>query len=144
MTSELVISPAHSDNEILDTRDVMCQLRPHLSIDDYEATIRRMMSSDGYRLVALRDRGLVRAVAGYRLMEMLTYGRIIKVDDLATEERFRSRGYGRSLLTWLKEEGRRHGCSELHLDSGVHRDTTHRFYFREGLTINCFHFRTAL
>ena len=35
-------------------------------------------------------------------------------------------------------------CDQLQLDSGVQREQTHRFYFREGLTINCYHFRIDL
>ena len=48
------------------------------------------------------------------------------------------------LLDWLKAEARRLECAEIHLDSGTQREDAHRFYFREGLTINCFHFRQKL
>ena len=34
--------------------------------------------------------------------------------------------------------------SELQLVSRVTRERAHRFYFREGLEIACFHFRVAL
>ena len=77
-------------------------------------------------------------------MEMLYCGRILYVDDLNTDERYRSQGYGRRLLDWLKQEAKEKGCDELHLDSGVQRGQTHRFYFREGLTINAYHFRIPL
>ena len=53
-------------------------------------------------------------------------------------------GYGKRMLDWLKEEGRREGCSELQLISRVTREQAHRFYFREGLGIECFHFRAKL
>ena len=71
------------------------------------------------------------AVAGYRFMEMLFAGKTLYVDDLNTEETRRSRGYGKTLMDWLK---RRRGarCVQLQLDSGVQREQTHRFYFREG------------
>jgi len=47
-------------------------------------------------------------------------------------------------LDWLKAEAKAQGCNELHLDSGVHREQAHKFYFREGLTISAYHFRIAL
>jgi hypothetical protein len=47
-------------------------------------------------------------------------------------------------MDWLKREAKEHGCVQLQLDSGVQREQTHRFYFREGLTINCYHFRIDL
>jgi GNAT superfamily N-acetyltransferase len=139
-----MVREATTDEVILATREVMRQLRPHVPFDDYLAIVKRMKQTDGYHLAALYDRETVRAVAGYRYMEMLFCGKILYVDDLNTDERYRSKGYGKTLLDWLKAEARAHGCGQLHLDSGVQREQTHRFYFREGLTINCHHFHVAL
>ena len=139
-----MVRKVSTDEQILATREVMRQLRPHLPLDDYLKTVKRMQQSDGYKLAAVFDEGSVRAVAGYRFMEMLYSGKILYVDDLNTDERHRSKGYGKVLLDWLKAEARAQGCAQLHLDSGVQRERTHRFYFREGLTINCYHFHTAL
>jgi GNAT superfamily N-acetyltransferase len=100
---------------------------------------------EGYRLVALHDdAGTVRAVAGFRCFEMLYVGRLMYVDDLSTDAAARSQGHGRALLAWLKDEARAQGCAQLHLDSGVQREAAHRFYFREGMGVNCLHFRIEL
>jgi GNAT superfamily N-acetyltransferase len=139
-----MIIQATSDEEILATRDVMLQLRPQIAPDVYLPTVRRMMETDGYHLAALRVEGVIRAVAGYRFIEMLYCGKILYVDDLNTHQTSRSLGYGQSLMDWLKAEARQHGCSQLHLDSGVHREAAHRFYFRERLTISAYHFRVIL
>jgi GNAT superfamily N-acetyltransferase len=133
-----------TDEEILATRDVMLQLRTSLPLQEYLPTVRRMMQSNGYCLAALYEKDDLRAVAGYRFMEMLYSGRILYVDDLNTDERQRSRGCGRALMDWLKGEAKANGCIQLHLDSGVQREQAHHFYFREGLAINCHHFRVAL
>jgi GNAT superfamily N-acetyltransferase len=138
------IEEALSDEQVLATRRVMLQLRPNLAADEYLSTIRRMMQADGYHLAALYDGGTLQAVAGYRFMEMLYCGRIMYVDDLNTDEKARSKGYGKELMEWLKAEARAHGCSQLHLDSGVQRESAHRFYFRERLTVNAYHFRVTL
>lgn len=138
------IAIAKTDEKILETRDVMRQLRPNIAHDDYLPTVRRLMQNDCYTLVALREEGRVRAVAGYRIMEMLYCGKIMYVDDLNTDDSRRSQGFGKALMDWLKAEARAQLCGELHLDSGVQRENTHRFYFREGLTVNCFHFRIIL
>ena len=134
------IARAQTDEEITATFEVMAQLRPDLRREDYLATIRRMMTAERYRLAAVVEEGVVRAVAGYRPVEMLYSGRILYVDDLVTDERARSGGHGRRLLGWLKEEARALGCVQIHLDSGVWRAPAHRFYFREGFTILGFHF----
>ena len=139
-----MIIEAITDEQILATCEVMRQLRPNIAPDDYLPTVRRMMQTDGYHLAALSDAGTVRSVAGYRFIEMLYCGRIMYVDDLNTDENARSQGHGKALLDWLKATAREHGCGQLHLDSGVQRESTHRFYFRERLTINSYHFHVDL
>lgn len=133
-----------SDEEILSAREVMLQLRPHIPRDLYLSTVRRMMETDGYLQSAVIDGGAVRAVAGYRLMEMLYCGRLLYVDDLVSDVTARSSGYGRALVEWLMDEARAQGCVELHLDSGVQRKDAHRFYFRERFSITGYHFTIPL
>jgi len=102
------------------------------------------VSATGWELLALREAGTVRAVATYRVMNTLYCGRMLYVDDLVTDERLRSRGYGARLVARLKDEARALGCTQLQLISNVKREDAHRFYFREGLGIECFHFRATL
>jgi len=135
----MILQP-ETDEQIASTWPVMHQLRPHISADAYLPTVRRMMETDGYRLVAAVDDGVVRAVGGYRVLEMLYCGRILVVDDLVTDEAARSGGHGKAVLDWLRAEAGRLGCSQVHLDSRVTRDRAHRFYFREGFTILGYHF----
>ena len=140
----MIIDHAESDDQIAATFDVMWQLRLHLVREEYVRQVRDLMASDGYRLAVLTDDGAVRAVAGYRYMQMLYCGRLLYLDDLVVDERVRSHGYGHQILEWLKSEARRYGCAELQLISRVVREQAHRFYFREGLGVECFHFRVGL
>jgi GNAT superfamily N-acetyltransferase len=139
-----VIIACETDEQIAATHPVMRQLRPHIAPPDYLPTVRRMMETDRFRLAAALVDGRVRAVAGYRVMEMLYCGRILYVDDLVSDEAARSTGLGKALLDWLKAEGRRLGCAQIHLDSRVTRADAHRFYFREGVPILAFHFAADL
>lgn len=93
-----MIVKATTDEQILATRAVMRELRPTVPVDEYLATVRRMMQTNGYHLAALYIEETVRAVAGYRFMEMLYCGKIMYVDDLNTDERYRSKGYGKALM----------------------------------------------
>lgn len=135
---------AETDDQIASTFAVMRQLRPHLEQAQYVPLIRSLMASDGLKLLVLSEQGQVRAVASYRVMNMLYCGSLIYIDDLVADERARSRGYGAQLISRLKDEGRTLGCSEIQLISRVTREHAHRFYFREGFGIECFHFRVAL
>ena len=42
------------------------------------------------------------------------------------------------------EQARAEGCREVQLDSRVHREAAHRFYFRKRMAISSFHFTLAL
>ncbi len=132
---------ARSDDEIAATYDVMAQLRPHLARDAYVQLVRRL---EGFHLAAVVEDDVVRAVAGYRYMEMLYCGRLMSIDDLVTDERVRSRGHGKLLLDWLKAEASRMSCAEVQLISRTSREQAHRFYFREGMGIDAFHFRVTV
>ena len=93
---------------------------------------------------AVTEEGHVRALAGFRLEEMLAYGRYLYVDDLITDESERSRGFGALLFDRLKSIALAEECAALHLDSGVQRCGAHRFYFREGMHIPSYHFSMPL
>lgn len=126
----------------------MQALRTHLR--DRQEFVRRVdevQRPAGYRLVgAFEDGTDALAIAGFRIGENLAWGRFLYVDDLSTLPEARRRGYARGLLDWLLEEGRRQGCDQLHLDSGVGlaRAEAHRLYLNAGLVIASHHFACDL
>jgi GNAT superfamily N-acetyltransferase len=134
------IRAATSDRDIRRCWPVLRQLRPHLAEEDLLPAVRRM-EPHGFRLVLAEDEaGDVRAVAGYRVTEMLRTGLMLEVDDLVTDAGARSSGYGKALIDWLVAEAQSLGCSVVELDSGVQRHDAHRFYFRHGMHILGYHF----
>lgn len=133
-----------SDTEIRTTFAVLRQLRPHLTEEGHLETVKRMQHSTGYRLAALIEGGQVRCVAGYRITEHLAWGRLLSVEDLVTDEHFRSKSYGKQMFDWLVGEAKRNDCEHLHLECGVQRPETHRFYIRERMSIVGYHFSMAL
>lgn len=137
------IRVCRSPGEIERCFPVMAELRPHLAPDAFQDRIARQQA-EGYRLAYLEHDGVVRAVAGFRFLEMLAFGRSLYVDDLVTRAADRSRGYGDRLFDWLVDEARRTGCAMLHLDSGTQRIDAHRFYFRKRMAIRSFRFQLDL
>ena len=132
-----------STNEQIDACfAVMAELRPHLKASEFVATVRRM-EPEGFRLAFLQSDGVVQAVAGYRIIEMLRTGRMLEIDDLVTAAAARSGGFGKALFQWVIEQARAEGCSVVELDSAVHRADAHRFYFREHMHVLGFHFSTS-
>jgi GNAT superfamily N-acetyltransferase len=140
----MAVQRMQSDEDILRTREVMLQLRPHIEPAQYVATVRRLMERERYQLAAALDGEAVRAAAGYRIQETLYCERLLLLDDLVTDENARSAGHGHELMEWLRTEGRNEGCKQIHLVSRVHREDAHRFYFRERFAIHAFFFVTDL
>jgi len=100
--------------------------------------------TEGLRLAFLQAEDQVRAVAGYRIHDLLFSGRTLYVDDLVTRAADRSRGFGGELFDWLVAEARRENCHAFTLDSGVQRYDAHRFYMRERMKISSYHFALDL
>jgi GNAT superfamily N-acetyltransferase len=134
---------AQTDADIRECWLVMAQLRPHLKEKDFVAIVRGQFE-EGYRLAFIRRKRKVAAVAGFRVLSNLFWGRFCYVDDLVTDEQARSQGLGKELLDWLCEFARSEGCQRLELDSGVQRFAAHRFYLRQRMWISCHHFSLEL
>jgi GNAT superfamily N-acetyltransferase len=129
-----------SRKEIAATYEVMHQLRPKLSKADYLKLVNELSRDFGYRLMALKLDGQVKCVAGFRMCHSLGWGKYLYVDELVTDARTRSRGLGTRALAFLAEYARTNGCGQLRLDSKLNRHRAHRFYLRERMDIECFHF----
>lgn len=137
------IALATNDDEIQRCFSVMAELRPTLRESDFIARVKRQQQ-DGYHLAFLTDKKVVKAVAGYRFSESLSWGKFMYVDDLVTAEKFRSRGQGQKLFKWLVKQAKSRNCDQLHLDSGVQRFNAHRFYLASRMDIIGYHFAMKL
>jgi GNAT superfamily N-acetyltransferase len=125
--------------------EAMRELRTNLS--DEQSFVRQVdevQRTEGYRLIAAFEAGATgpSAVAGFRTCHSLSWGHYLYVDDLSTKSSDRRRGHARKLLEWLIEEGKRLGCDQFHLDSGVelNRADAHRLYLNAGMVISAHHF----
>jgi GNAT superfamily N-acetyltransferase len=106
---------------------VMHELRTHLDEDGFVELVREM-APQGYRLLALRGGGTIKALAGIAHLTNLYYGRHIWVYDLITTANARSRGYGEALLGHVERLARELNCDTVALASGLQRLEAHRFY----------------
>ncbi|HEY9673552.1 MAG TPA: GNAT family N-acetyltransferase [Waterburya sp.] len=140
---ELQVKFADSDIDLARCFSVMVQLRSHLTQPEFVSRVKRQQQS-GYFLVYLEQEGSIKALAGFRLLEMLAHGKILYVDDLITDAEERSKGYGGALFDWLVNYAKAQNCDAVQLDSGVQRTEAHRFYFSKRMHISSFHFYLQL
>ncbi|WP_205137407.1 GNAT family N-acetyltransferase [Virgibacillus halotolerans] len=106
----------------------MKQLRTHLNKNEYLELVKEAKEVDMYRMIALYHGEKVVAVAGYKPMITLYYGRFVWVCDLVTDELERSKGYGEKLLTYIHNWAEEHDYKSVALSSGLQRIDAHRFY----------------
>ena len=118
------------------------QLRTTLP-SDYAGKMKRVFAG-GARMCVGVDGADVTGVAVYRVYENTFQGRQLYVDDLVTDEKRRSTGVGRTLLSYLEQKARMADLENLALDSGTQRQQAHKFYFREGMVVTSFHFGKRL
>jgi GNAT superfamily N-acetyltransferase len=118
------------------------QLRPQIPAN-YAEKMQRVFAGGGRLLVAVETERVV-GVAVWRSTENTFAGRYLYVDDLVVDESRRSCGMGSLLLGRCEAIARELECSALVLDSGTKRTQAHKFYFREGMTIDSFSFRKRL
>ena len=123
---------------------VMRELRTHLTSEGEFVFRVERQQAQGYRLAALEVEGEIRAVAGFRVYEKLSAGRLLYVDDLVTRAKDQSNGYAGQLFDWLVDCAQIMGCAQLQLDSGVWRHGAHRFYLGKHMEITCHHFDLKL
>lgn len=123
---------------------VIRQLRPHLPGE--QAFIEQVQRQivEGYHLVYCEDKGDVRALAGFRFLEFLAWGKVLYIDDLITDSETRRNGYAGKLLKWIIEQGKKAKCHQIHLDSGPQRHDAHRLYLNHRFKIIGHHFALDL
>lgn len=137
------IKIAESEAEIRDCYETMCELRPHLSEENFVTQVLRQMRESNFRLVYLND-GEIKAVGGIRVAEWLAGGKSLEVEDLVTKENARSSGCGGALFDWIVEYAKRENCNQIKLVSHVTRYGAHKFYLRKGMKIEAHYFLLAL
>ena len=137
------IALAQAEADIARCYPVMVELRPHLNAAEFPAQVQKLQAT-GFHLAYLEEAGEVRAVAGFRYLESLAWGKVLYVDDLVAAEATRSRGHGGQLFDWLVTQAKQNNCDEFHLDSGVQRFGAHRFYLARRMDITCHHFALKL
>jgi GNAT superfamily N-acetyltransferase len=143
-STDLRIVPIESAADLKRVYPVFAELRPHLDEASFIAQVQRQRVQYGYTLVAGEVGGRAVTGAGYRVVENLSWGKALYLDDLVTAAPEHGHGYGGALLDWVIAEARRLGCRQFHLDSGPQRHAAHRLYLGRHLRISAFHFSTEL
>jgi GNAT superfamily N-acetyltransferase len=129
--------------ELFTIYDLLKQLRPALSYEEFEDLIYDMRHME-YKMIGLFEKQELISYAGVAVQTNLYHKRHLYIFDLVTDEEYRSRGYGKSMLAYLKDYAKMAACENLVLSSGLQREDAHRFYEVEGFEKKSYLFVKAI
>lgn len=135
----MVIQSCTTEKDILNCREVLHALRPHLIAEDFLPMVQEMMT-EGYQLASIEENGKVVAAIGFRYMQYLYNGKHLYIDDLSTLPETRGKGYGGMLLDYVAGIAKEKGYKVITLDSGYLRTDAHRLYLNKKFTLVAHHF----
>ncbi|MET9614941.1 GNAT family N-acetyltransferase [Kitasatospora indigofera] len=133
------IREALDEGEVRSCWPVFRELRLNIPSEELFVDRWRNQRAEGYRIVLLEREGEVQAVAGFRILHSMAWGRILYLDDLGALSDQHGGGLGTALLRHVQQLARDAGCEAVHLDTGHQRHRAHRAYLRNGFVFDSHH-----
>ncbi|MDP4683729.1 MAG: GNAT family N-acetyltransferase [Crocinitomicaceae bacterium] len=131
-------------DEMLQTLDVLQELYPSLTPENYLADLKEMLPNNRYGQVAVFDGDTCVGVSGYWIGTKLWCGKYLEIDNLVVSAKVRSKGVGKMIFDYLAEKAQEEECSMVSLDSYTSNFKAHKFFYNEGFAPKGFHFINIL
>jgi GNAT superfamily N-acetyltransferase len=131
-------------DEMLQTLDVLQELYPSLTPENYLADLKDMLPNNRYGQVAVFDGDTCVGVSGFWIGTKLWCGKYLEIDNLVVSAKVRSKGVGKMIFDYLAEKAKQEECSMVSLDSYTSNFKAHKFFYNEGFAPKGFHFINIL
>ncbi len=128
---KMIIKELKEQSNWLEAFPIIKQLRPHLTEQSYLEYVIDAKKKHHYLLYAIYEGEKIVACVGFMPMTTLYYGHFVWVCDLITDEKYRSKGYGEKLLSFVHDWAKKHGINTVALSSGIQREEAHKFYLNK-------------
>ena len=123
--------------ELYTAYDVLKQLRINLSYEEFEDLIYDMRDMQ-YKMIGIFDGDELITYAGVNVQTNLYHKRHLFVFDLVTDEKYRSKKYGKMMLEYLYDYAKMGMCENIVLSSGLQKVDAHKFYEGHGFSKKSF------
>ncbi|SIS38659.1 GNAT family N-acetyltransferase [Salimicrobium flavidum] len=114
--------------EITQAFAVVNELRTQLDLNKYLELVTEAMETDNYHMYGMVEEDEIVAVAGFKPMITLYYGRFVWVNDLVVTSEKRNNGYGEMMLHFVEQWAAQNKYDHVALSSGLDKPEAHRFY----------------
>ena len=125
--------------ELYTVYDVIKQLRVSLSYKEFEDLIYDMRHME-YKMFGIMNGEELITYAGVSVQTNLYYNRHLYVFDLVSDEKYRSKGYGKMMLEYLDDYAKTCMCKNIVLSSSFEKEKAHGFYENNGFKRKSFIF----
>ena len=132
-----------TEDELKYCYKIMHQVREDLSEKDLSKIISEQIKN-GYKLAYVLEDKQVICVAGFSILQKLSLGKHLYIDDFVTDKSVKSTDAGKALLDFLKIYAKQQECRSIELDSLVQRYDAHKFYLSQDMQIVSHHFSIEL
>lgn len=126
-------------DEMLKYHEVICQLYPNLSIENYKSMLEKMLPNNYFQVGVFEDAKCI-AICGYWLGTKLWCGDYLEYDNIVVHEDFRSSGAGKIIFEYLTKKAIDLKCNMMSLDSYTSNFKAHKFFYNQGFGPKGFHF----
>ncbi|NBX38042.1 MAG: GNAT family N-acetyltransferase [Flavobacteriia bacterium] len=129
--------------DMLGTYEVLTELYPSLSLEQYREELRFMIQHN-YSQIAVLEQQVFVGVSGLWLGNKLWCGKYLEIDNIVVSEKTRSKGVGKMMVDFIEKKARELGCNMVALDSYTTNFKAHKFFYNQGFTPKGFHFIQVL
>lgn len=140
----MIVRELNGKAEMLQHLDVLQELYPTLTLEDYSTDLDEMLPNNRYGQAAVFDGNDCVGISGFWIGTKLWCGKYLEIDNLVVSSKHRSKGAGKLLFDYLSTKAKEEGCSMMALDSYTSNFKAHKFFYNEGFGPKGFHFIRVL
>lgn len=138
-----LISHILGDKDLLSKAfHLLCQLRPHLSFEQFQEFYQTMRCAVQYDAFLLIKDNQVIGFASFEIQTRFSFGgKFLYIADLVIDKGQQSKGYGQMLMQKIHDFAEQHQLLKIVLESGLSRIQAHIFYEKLGYQKESYSFR---
>jgi ribosomal protein S18 acetylase RimI-like enzyme len=137
--NNVIIKTINNASEMIAQYDLICQLSPNVTFDEYSLMINDMVKLNYQQAVAYINEKPI-GVCGFWINTKIYSGKYIELDNVVVDRDYRNKNIGQLLCDYVFEIAKQQNCKTAMLDAYLENTQAHTFYERIGFTKKGFHF----
>ena len=120
------------------------QINDKKTINEIKDSLRANFKFNNYRVIGFYDDHQLVGLTSAWITVKVYSGKQLEVDNVIVDNRLQSRGYGKIFFELIEQWARKNGYKSIELNTFIHNERSHKFYFNQGFKIGGFHFHKEL